>query len=557
MTSLGLLDLDDDVLHALLEVTADSHPPHWDFPESVHPHGWEPIYINDVPHYPRGHPGPHFCLGWIYLSHVSSRLRQLCLDAPSLWGRVVTHLPSISAMPTILARARDAPLYFSTPRSEWATTAHTHPSSYHKAYRAKVDFAIEHFSDRVIGIEMHSVASVDDADWGSVLSHEPLPHLRRLALYNPSAGPNSRICVNAPNLDTFELHGEAFPVFPHPLRALTKLEIILGSGSSLTLEDSATLLDILRGTPRLEQLVLCNIRISAGGPVNEELPALRPVQLSKLRSVEVEVYEPDGRPAFWSWIDAAPDVNLDLKMTKRVSNEQVVKIIHAATPQLRFHRYNRLTFYATLGLVTGSANLNICLGSAGPGLSEKVVIVFWNTDYNILDQAIPALMELLDFERIEVLTLPETHAFWDSAVLFDFLDRFRATTTLVLDIAEWKVANHFVLRLLLHNAIGFNRLQDLASPDPNYPLLLPALSRLEVTYPNKTDKTSQEDYVLRGQAFWDPIHSFLSARKHASHPVDVLKFSGTWPTDMAHYTVDKWGLAVAEIHVRKVIDGRR
>lgn len=38
MAPLQFLGLSDDILYNLLQIAASSHPPHWEFPSTDHPH---------------------------------------------------------------------------------------------------------------------------------------------------------------------------------------------------------------------------------------------------------------------------------------------------------------------------------------------------------------------------------------------------------------------------------------------------------------------------------------------------------------------------------------
>ncbi|KZV75514.1 hypothetical protein PENSPDRAFT_70793 [Peniophora sp. CONT] len=536
----GLLDLNDDALHVLFGVTALFHPPHWEFPGSGQPHDWEPDSLSEYPTYLETHRGPKFCLGWLYLSHVCRRLRQICLASPALWGGVVLALPSLSSMEHLLVRAQQAPLRLSLLSTDWRTPFANPADPYWHDYRARVAFAIKHF-ERAVSLEVHRAGAPHLTDWQPLLCGHPLPYLRRLAIYQPHFPSHPRrFYINAPNLVHVTLDGGTFPSFTYPLRLLRKLDISVHPRGVLSLGSNAPILNILRGTPLLEELSLRQLDIVAGGAVDERL-CEQSVLLANLQTASLDVYG-SGQPYLWSHIQAPAEVDLDLCFSGYAHRHDVLNIFRAALPQLRCPAYDHLIVAVTTGLVTVQAVMNHYTSLSHD--RNDGVRISWQISPSSFDRRTFLLIpSCVNAARIRLLHLRMVTAEGDNTMLYSFLSAFRSTTILALDTRTRMSGSGAILRLLAENAASAHM--------GDTPLLLPSLSTLAVAYPSGAWQDTIQPQFLSDH--WRAALAFLQARTSTGRRVRSLKLFGARPQEKALQAIERGALDWAAKFVDEIV----
>ncbi|KZV65036.1 hypothetical protein PENSPDRAFT_147188 [Peniophora sp. CONT] len=156
-------------------------------------------------------------LGYVRLSHVCARWRNVILDLIPLWSKILAAFPtSDAALITILERAGPvAPLTF------W-------PSAWRIDSSVSSDRHLSESARELVRKEIHRTAalahaSVDDAeDWASLLGGQTLPHLSALDLI--SAASNIRLdfpAFRAPKLRSLVFQDLFVPFHAPSLRSLS------------------------------------------------------------------------------------------------------------------------------------------------------------------------------------------------------------------------------------------------------------------------------------------------------------------------------------------------
>jgi hypothetical protein len=181
----------------------------------------------------------HRYLGWLRLTHICSRWRSISLDYTPIWARHVCALPH--ALDTLISRARGLPLVlaYSERLSKTYETRLVHAASDHIRSLA------------VLRLTAHSYA------WPSLLAAKRLPNLHLVELSSDPGHARSAdrsysytpyAVLDAPALRAASFAGGVFLRLRAPgLRALALAHQPV---------DVAMLLDVLAGSPLLEELAL-------------------------------------------------------------------------------------------------------------------------------------------------------------------------------------------------------------------------------------------------------------------------------------------------------------
>ncbi|VDB99761.1 unnamed protein product [Peniophora sp. CBMAI 1063] len=536
----GLLDLNDDALHVLLWVTAWVHPPHWEFQGSGQPHDWEPHSLSNYPTYLETHPGPKFCLGWVYLSQVCRRLRRICFASSALWGGIVLALPSLSSMESLLVRAHQAPLRLSLPSTDWRTPFANPADPYWHGYRARTAFAVKHF-ERAVSLEVHRAGAPHLVDWQPLLCGHPLPYLRHLAIYQPHyPGRPRRFYLNTPNLVHATIDGGLFPSFTYPLRLLRKLSISLHPRGSLSLGSNAPILNILSGTPLLEELSLQRLDIVAGGAIDEPLRE-QSVLLANLQTASLDVYG-SGHPYLWSFVQAPAEADVQLSFSGYAHRHDVVNIFRAALPQLRCPAYDHLVVAVTSGLVTVQAVMNHYTSLCHD--RNDGIRISWQISPSSFDRRTFLLIpSCVNAARIRLLHLRMVTAEGDSAMLYSFLSAFHSATILALDTRTRMSGSGAIFRLLAENAASAHA--------GSAPLLFPALNTLAVAYPSGAFQDTIQPQLLSDH--WRAALGFLQARTSTGRRVRSLKLFGARPQEKSLQAIEQGALDWAAKFVDEIV----
>ena len=191
-------------------------------------------------------------LGWIGVTHVCQRWRQVALNDASLWARVVGILPSPAWMSEALVRARDTPLVFDIVGT---------PSP---GVLSKIPLHMSHTSKlRLHRLAIHDSQAVREicALEAPVLEHFELGTSDATPVtFNQLAAGSTLFKGHSPKLRRFITSQIAIPWSLIPRGQLTQLRIIFSRGTSTpgisSLNDSNRLFDLLINSPELENLSL-------------------------------------------------------------------------------------------------------------------------------------------------------------------------------------------------------------------------------------------------------------------------------------------------------------
>ena len=218
-------------------------------------------------------------LGWIGVTHVCQRWRQVALDDPSLWARIVGVSPSAEWIFEALVRARDAPLLFDivgTPSPEVLSKIPPHISHTRKLRLPCLSIQDSQFVQEICALE----APVLEYFELGVSDTSPI------AFHQLAAG-MTLFKGHTPKLRSFTTSHITIPWSLIPRGQLTQLRIIFSRGISTpsipSLDDSNELFDLLINSPNLEILSLefcfpsMLSQVSHGEPVH--LPRLSRLSL--------------------------------------------------------------------------------------------------------------------------------------------------------------------------------------------------------------------------------------------------------------------------------------
>ncbi|VDC04848.1 unnamed protein product [Peniophora sp. CBMAI 1063] len=217
-------------------------------------------------------PNPHD-VGWIRMTHVDTLWRRVGLDLPILWANDYGSMASHDAVQTFRTRARNIPLTVCI------------PERLSKQHENVLIYAI---SASIRDIEALSLKTYSYL-WSSLVAGKTLPKLRILDLDDSKLHVGG--AVDAAPSDYLEMDFPLkAPLLTHvSLRGCRLFPLFAPSLLSLTLADqrttSARVLDVLRGTPSLEHLVLdmSIFNIYARDQVEHRAA----VQLPRLRTLQI------------------------------------------------------------------------------------------------------------------------------------------------------------------------------------------------------------------------------------------------------------------------------
>ncbi|KAI0262706.1 hypothetical protein BC834DRAFT_1034276 [Gloeopeniophorella convolvens] len=193
----------------------------------------------------------HQRLGWIAVTHVCHRLRQVAIDNPALWGNIAFALGSMWAT-EMFSRARTAPLDIFLSRTVGLDNLAVLPN-----YQSHI---------RTLYLELPPEAR----EYASQVLITSAPVLESLTLSSHvdrgvmHLGIPSDIIIfqgHAPQLHTISLQGALIPWQSFPRNSLSHLEVKLKASdlaSSQATSDSvlSAMMDVLQSSPDLETLVL-------------------------------------------------------------------------------------------------------------------------------------------------------------------------------------------------------------------------------------------------------------------------------------------------------------
>ena len=191
-------------------------------------------------------------LGWIGVTHVCQRWRQVALNDASLWARIVGVSPGAAWISEALVRARDAPLLFDIVGMPSPKVLSKIPP--HMSHTRKL---------RLPRLATHDCQAVGEicTSKAPVLEHFELgtSDATPITCHQPAAG-STLFNGHSPKLRSFTTYHIIIPWPLIPRGQLTQLRIILSRGISTpsisSLNDSNQLFGLLINSPELEILSL-------------------------------------------------------------------------------------------------------------------------------------------------------------------------------------------------------------------------------------------------------------------------------------------------------------
>src|SRR6266850_2972375 len=204
----------------------------------------EPLWMSQLPSK----------LGWITVTHVCQRWRQVALDDTSLWARITGFSRSPKWIAESLARARNAPLVFSLwGRPSPEILANLQPHISHTRELQLGDLSMHHSREvqEIFGLEApaleHFGLWFSEYDPGGSIT---FPQISGTELFKG----------RAPKLRTFTLSEVFVPWSLIPRGQLTRIQITRFKGIPTTdvslSDDLNQLVDLLISSPELEVLIL-------------------------------------------------------------------------------------------------------------------------------------------------------------------------------------------------------------------------------------------------------------------------------------------------------------
>jgi len=191
-------------------------------------------------------------LGWIGVTHVCQRWRQVALDGASLWARIVGVSPSAEWMSEALVRARDAPLLFDivgTSSPEVLSKIPPHMSHTRKLRLPRLSIQDSQFVQEICALKAPVLEyfELGVSDASPITFHQPAAGLTLFKGHTPK-------------LRSFTTSHITISWSLIPCGQLTQLRIIFSRGISTpsipSFDDSNQLFDLLINSPDLEILSL-------------------------------------------------------------------------------------------------------------------------------------------------------------------------------------------------------------------------------------------------------------------------------------------------------------
>ncbi|VDB86469.1 unnamed protein product [Peniophora sp. CBMAI 1063] len=286
--------LNDDVLCEFFELMSDIDPPRARANEVIGP--------GEV----------RFRLGWIYLTHVNRRWRQLLLSLHSLWAKVFSVMPE-SALDEALSRAGNAPLHI--------TLDHNQYSPRYKKLTALATTAMGRVS---------VLSNPNTFNWYTSLHDKDLPNLLALDILQKTQ-PSSNMLLRAPKLQSCKLYNMPTMVIAPHLRRLV-VEHSLPSPVHC-------FLDMLNNLSHLEHL---DVILLAKGPITWSGNNCPTVILSRLHNLHLFGTQQSDIIGFWQKL-VLPDDMRDLRIAYR-GNAGWGPVVDTFAPRLTHESYNALAF---------------------------------------------------------------------------------------------------------------------------------------------------------------------------------------------------------------------
>ncbi|VDC02058.1 unnamed protein product [Peniophora sp. CBMAI 1063] len=424
-------------------------------------------------------------------------------------------------MDTLLERSRQLPLHFGMPRIDWHAPVREKYDPYWYKHRGKIDFAIQHL-DRAASLKLlHPVGSPRDVDWRAHLSHTSLPKLFSLAIYQPHVYSQKRLFINAPNLREAVVNGRAMPLFPTTMTMLRTLEISLSS-AKISFSSFHPILNVLRGTPLLEELLLKRIFCFIDGDLDEPATSQEPVKLARLRTAVLDITQPEEWGSFWSKLNVPDDTNLCLIVSLVMID--VAAALYSTVSHLRRPDYDKLT------LTLSDNFVHLDVSPAEVPITEKGLPnggqIRWDDTFHV-SYIMGSLPRFVETTNIHILDLRFDVLLRPPSELAAFLDNFQNVTTVYLDV---------VVSTLFDN-------------DP------PTQAPIEATLVFGWQSHSFRNLSI----IWDIIIAYAHGRVASGQPLKVLELLGGQVENgrrVLPIVVENQFLKTVSVYVDKVIDRR-
>ncbi|KZV62372.1 hypothetical protein PENSPDRAFT_739390 [Peniophora sp. CONT] len=535
---LALLDLNEDVLRAIGEAAALVHPPHWEFPGLGQPHGWAPPRLSrkEAASNEKPYPDKRFCLGWIYLSHVSRRLRTIIIESPALWAKIALALPSRRSQAMLLSRAQQMPLCLHLPVERWRTQ-----EDRQRRARAK-SASVRELIERAVVIDIGEDRCFQ---WCSYFHGHVYPVLRHLTIAHTDHE-RAWMVISAPNLVSLTIRG-TLPLFPSPLPSLRELSINgFFNRFSVDLEPrDGLILRVLSRTPALEKLSLVLGHVTEFTVGNSTQVPVLPIQLHNLRWASISFPSNDFGTTTeipWSYIDAPDNTSIGLEYKCAVHNWP--GLLAAASRQLALITHDRLAlvFYG------GTIALSVDTKDHEPLGAQICELVHRDTCDDIL-RLLPAYIHVANIQHLTLTLRESTSIVQDGTALHAFLTALPNVTLLVVETDE-RTSNTL-----------YKILADSTSSHSGLPAALPSLHTLIVHFARVLQRSKKNPNALT--APWAGVILFIQSRADAGGRLRHLIISGDWKRDQlgdkereAARFADERMMSFVKPYVDDIVDNR-
>ncbi|KZV71367.1 hypothetical protein PENSPDRAFT_406772 [Peniophora sp. CONT] len=289
-------------------------------------------------------------LGWLpSTTHVCRKWRKAATGLSELWAENLCALASTTATDTFLERAQSAPLVFSKKYFETVV-----PLTKHQLALAEIHLDRARIFEQPGPIPSSLVKAVQ----ATTLSHLSVLHLHRWD--NAKAGSFLvEFTLNAPVLRELHLDSVFFPVNAPLLRVLAVTNDRQPYQGSLEAVPTSEILNVLKGTPLLENLKLEGMYAFAMEEDKESGTATR-VELPELRSLRLE--DQGSNYGLYCFVNAAPTTDVS------IINAECNAAVDPAITFAAFEGHLRAPAYDTLLIYEeqddGGTHVNVRLRSS-------------------------------------------------------------------------------------------------------------------------------------------------------------------------------------------------
>ncbi|VDB96194.1 unnamed protein product [Peniophora sp. CBMAI 1063] len=501
-------------------------------------------------------------LGWIRMSHVCRRWREVLLKMSDLWARIVFSYPNRKALSTLLARAADAPLDITI--SE-------------RSYDApKLKPEQEELALRCIPrAQSLTLQHTMEPKLLQCFPAEPMPHLRRLDLHldyntsnylsrrgqsdstaNVKPSTDAKLRIYAPNLEiatlTFKRSkiGSVYsdvsviPELRFKFPALRHLDVRV-KDQTHDITDLYWLASLLRSSPLIERLSF-RLQLEKARPNWDKLFDVNPFRLKHLKHLKFEESAKAHLAPFMHHICRSSQlVSLDahfgtfMGMTTTYGDEEseAAKFVEGFSGQL-CRPQDRAFAISTPSEVLGIALLS------GPALDDPAKFIKREDRPPDLDAGVEVGLALGrssgSYSWFDYLVEGVQNSKQIEQVYIDLNSTNNNYSDWMEDIQENLLVHMTAVRTLYlsegfsEGASGLDALGVLELGDDYDGVIFPRLETLLVRVELDSTEgpyTSKGTIRERYEEYWETLVSTLESRHEEGAPIRTLRILGTWKSE--------------------------